>query len=247
MRKIRENLRGYGGLVAMTTLTAPGEEVGLVWDRARCSHGTDEPCSGRKGCRVKAGAAELWNRESRKWWRELNRIAKQHADRHLRTLGRERRGGLLAYSWELQKRGIWHLHIVLGMHSAPEREWAKVYVETLRRVGPVKGFGFVDAKPLEKPQEARRVASYLSKYLAKWQPDGSVAVSETVTAAGRTLLNYVSRDLTTLTGCTMRALRNARLVWASREGLVDELRFNPGELLVAIALTDRRPLPARGP
>jgi hypothetical protein len=117
----------------------------------------------------------------------------------------------------------------------------------LRRLGPAKGFGFVDAKPLEKPQEARRVASYLSKYLAKWQPDGSVAVSETVTAAGRTLLNYVSRDLTTVTGCTMRALRNARLVWASREGFVDELRFKPGELLVAIALTDRRPLPARGP
>jgi hypothetical protein len=247
MRKIRENLRGYGGLVAMTTLTPPGEEVGLVWDRARCSHSTDEPCSGRKGCRVEAGAAELWNRESRKWWRELNRIAKQHADRHLRALGHERRGGLLAYSWELQKRGVWHLHIVLGMHTAPEREWARVYVETLRRVGPAKGFGFVDAKPLEKPQEARRVASYMSKYLAKWQPDGSVAVSETVTAAGRTLLNYVSRDLTTLTGCTMRALRNARLVWASREGFVDELRFNPGELLVAIALTDRRPLPARGP
>jgi len=57
----------------------------------------------------------------------------------------------------------------------------------------------------------------------------------------------VNRDLTGLTGCTMRALRNARLVWAAREGFVDELRFSPGELMVAIALTDRRPLPARGP
>lgn len=93
-----------------------------------------------------------------------------------------------------------------------------MYVETLRKVGPAKGFGFVDVKPLECPQEARRVAGYLSKYLAKWQPDGSVVVSETVTAAGRTLLNYVNRDLTTLTGCTMRALRNARLVWVARRG-----------------------------
>jgi hypothetical protein len=49
-----------------------------------------------------------------------------------------------------------------------------------------------------------------------------------VTAAGRTLLTYVSRDLTALTGCTMRALRNARLVWAVREGHIDELRFAPG-------------------
>jgi hypothetical protein len=247
MRKLRENLRGYGGLVSMTTLTAPGEETGLVWDTASCSHALGEKCSGRKGCRVVAGAASAWNAASRTSWRELNRIAKQRADRRLRAVGHEKRGGLLAYSWELQKRGVWHLHIVLGMQTAPEREWARAYVEALRSVGPAKGFGFVDAKPLERPQEARRVASYLSKYLAKWQPDGTIVVSETVTAAGRTLLNYVSRDLTTLTGCTMRALRNARLVWAAREGYIDELRVKPGELLVAIALMDRRPLPARGP
>jgi len=247
MRKLRENLRGYGGLVCMTTVTAPGEEVGLIWDRARCSHPADERCSGRKGCRVIQSAADIWNRDSRKGWRELNRIAKQHADRRLKLLGHTKRGGFLAYSWEMQKRGVWHLHVVLGMQTAPEREWARVYVETLRKVGPAKGFGFVDAKPLERPQEARRVAGYLSKYLAKWQPDGTVVVSETVTAAGRTLLTYVNRDLTTLTGCTMRALRNARLVWAAREGYIDELRFQPGELLPAIALLDRRPLPARGP
>jgi hypothetical protein len=179
MRKLRENLRGYGGLVAMTTLTAPGEEAGLVWDTERCTHAPGEACSGRKGRRVVEAAAELWNRESRKWWRELNRIAKQHADRRLRALGYEKRGGLLAYSWELQKRGVWHLHIVLGMQTAPEREWAPAYVEALREVGPAKGFGFVDAKPLERPEEARRAAGYLSKYLAKWQPDGTVVVSET--------------------------------------------------------------------
>jgi hypothetical protein len=247
MRKLRENLRSYAGLVVMTTVTAPGEEGSLVWDKTLCAHAVGEPCSGRKGCRVVPGAAELLNRESRKWWRELNRIAKQHADRRLRALGYEKRGGLLAYTWEMQKRGVWHLHIVLAMQTAPEREWARAYVEALRQVGPSKGFGFVDAKPLETPQEARRVAGYLSKYLAKWQPDGTIVVSETVTAAGRTLLNYVSRDLTQMTGCTMRALRNARLVWAAREGHVDELGFAPGELLVALALLDRRPRPARGP
>jgi len=34
MRKTRENLTVYGGLVAMTTVTAPGEASGLVWDRS---------------------------------------------------------------------------------------------------------------------------------------------------------------------------------------------------------------------
>jgi hypothetical protein len=112
------------------------------------------------------------------WWRELNRIAKQHADRRLRALGYEKRGGLLAYSWEMQRRGVWHLHIVLGMQTAPEREWARTYVETLRSIGPSKGFGFVDAKPLETPREARRVAGYLSKYLAKWRPSLAAANSQ---------------------------------------------------------------------
>lgn len=36
MRKTRENLDVYGGLVAMTSVTAPGQDAGLVWDRARC-------------------------------------------------------------------------------------------------------------------------------------------------------------------------------------------------------------------
>lgn len=247
MRKLRENLRAYGGLVSMTTVTAPGEEAGLVWDRAHCSHPPGEACSGRKGCRVVQGAADLWNESSHKWWSELNRIAKQHADRRLRALGYEKRGGLLAYGWEMQKRGVWHLHIVLGMQTAPEREWARAYVEALRTIGPSKGFGWVDEKPLKRPREATRGAWYLSKYLAKWHADGTFEVSETVTAAGRTLLTYVNRDLTTLTGCTMRALRNSRLVWAFREGHLDELRFAPGELLVAIALVDRLSLPARGP
>ena len=139
------------------------------------------------------------------------------------------------------------MHIVLGMQTPVEREWAREYVSALRRVGQSKGFGFVDVKPLERPQEAGRVAGYLSKYLAKWQPDGSLELSETVMAAGRTLLHYVNRDLTALTGCTMRALRNARLVWAVRAGYLDELQLSPANLASAAALLDRRPLPVRGP
>ena len=43
------------------------------------------------------------------------------------------------------------------------------------------------------------------------------------------------------------ARRLARLVWAHRESHISEFAARPGDLLVAIALLDRRPLPARGP
>jgi hypothetical protein len=52
MRKNRENLRTYGGLAAMCTLTPPGVDAGLAWDRSRCTHRPDEGCGQRFGCNV---------------------------------------------------------------------------------------------------------------------------------------------------------------------------------------------------
>lgn len=95
MRKIRENLRAYGGLTCAIAITAPGEEAGLVWDRSLCTHAAGEKCSGRKGCRVVDGAAAIWNEHSRAWWRELNRVCKQRADRKIHRLGAEKKLGLL--------------------------------------------------------------------------------------------------------------------------------------------------------
>jgi hypothetical protein len=246
MRKIRVNLREYGGLSCVIAVTAPGEESGLVWDRGECSHAPDERCSGRKGCRVVEAAAEIWNEASRSWWRELNRICKQRADRAIRRLGASNKGGVLMYEWELQMRGVWHLHVVLGMETAIERAWAFEYVKALHEVGPVKGFGFIDRKPLHSPQPAEQSARYLSKYLAKWRPDRSLEITQTVMSAGRTLLNYVSRRLTARSGCTMRALRNVRLVWAWRESLIPNHGLDPFEFLVALALLERS-IPARAP
>ena len=57
MRKIRENLRVYGGLACMCRLTAPGEAAGLTWDRSRCTqsngrlHGSHGSAS-RRGLRA---------------------------------------------------------------------------------------------------------------------------------------------------------------------------------------------------
>jgi hypothetical protein len=52
MRPHRENLRAYYGLAAMGTLTAPGVDAGLVWDRSQCKHGPDDRCGKPHGCKV---------------------------------------------------------------------------------------------------------------------------------------------------------------------------------------------------
>jgi hypothetical protein len=246
MRKIRVNLGAYGGFSCVVAVTAPGEDAGLVWDRSQCRHKPGQRCSGPRGCRVEDAAAKAWNDASRRWWRELNRICKQRADRATRRFGARASGGILMYEWELQKRGVWHLHLVLGMETAIERVWTFAYVEALCEVAPAKGFGFIDRKPLHSPQPAERSARYLSKYLAKWREDGSFEITETVKSAGRTLLSYVSRNLTATSGCTMRALRNVRLVWAWREGHIAEHALDPVEFLVALTLLEQS-ITARAP
>jgi hypothetical protein len=138
MRKNRENLRTYGGLAAMCTLTPPGIDAGLVWDLPQCQHNPDERCGKRFGCKVVPEAAALWNEHSRGWWRELNRICKQRADRAVKRLGHDAKGGLLLYQWELQKRGVWHLHFVLGLETAVEQVWAYEYVAAMRELAPRK-------------------------------------------------------------------------------------------------------------
>jgi hypothetical protein len=247
MRKIRENLREYGGLVAMCTLTAPGEEAGLIWDRDQCIHAVGVRCSGKFGCRVLSEAAELWNHESRGWWRELNRRSKLRADRAVERLGHDYKGGLLMYEWELQRRGVWHLHFILGMETAVERAWAFEYVSAMRELGPAWMFGFVDSKPLRSPQPAERASGYLSKYLAKRTEDGSMEVTATVLTAGRTLLTYVSRKLTAGSGITMRVLRDVRLAWAWREGYIPAEALDAFDLMHALCLLERLSAPPRAP
>jgi hypothetical protein len=187
------------------------------------------------------------DRHSRAWWRELNRVCKQRADRAVSRLGYDRKGGLLLYEWELQRRGVWHLHFVVGLETAVERAWALEYVRAMRVLAPTKGFGFVDAKPLQHPEPAERVARYLSKYLAKWRPDGSMEITETVTAAGRTLLNYVSRNLTGKSGVTMRALRDVRIAWAWTQGLLPSDVLNPWDLVISVCMLEQFRRPARAP
>jgi len=165
----------------------------------------------------------------------------------VKRLGHDEKGGLLLSQWDLQKRGVWHLHFVLGLETAVEKVWAYEYVAAMRELAPRKGFGFVDGKPLRRPEPAERTANYLSKYLAKWKNDGSCEVTETFLAAGRSYLNYVNRKLTARSRCTMRNLRMARTRWAWLSGLIEDPGLDPWDELVAVCLLDRRPVPSRGP
>ncbi len=151
------------------------------------------------------------------------------------------------YEWELQMRGVWHLHVVLGMER---RSSARGRTSTWRRCRnwlSQRASAGLTGKPLRAPRPAEQAANYLSKYLAKWQPDGSLELTETVKSAGPTLLNYVSRKLTAKSGCTMRNLRIARIVWAWLSGLIEDPGLDPWDELVAVCLLDRLPVPVRGP
>jgi hypothetical protein len=133
------------------------------------------------------------------------------------------------------------------MGTGLERVWAFEYVAAMRELAPAWCFGFVDARPLRSPQPAERASGYLSKYLAKWSDDGSMEVMETVMAADRTLLNFVSRRLTARSEVTLRVLRDVRLAWAWREGHLPAEVLDPFELLHALCLLERFSAPSRGP
>jgi len=68
-----------------------------------------------------------------------------------------------------------------------------------------------------------------------------MAITENVLAGDLPrLVVFVSRELTQRTGCTMRNLRNARRLWAAREGYVPHGRFSLEEWLAAAAMLDAR-------
>ena len=95
--------------VRLLTVTAPGEDAGLSWDEDVCAHLGPHRHSGPLGCRVKAAPALAWNRLAPVWWRTLHHEASQAT---LRRTGRRPR--LLIRPWELQQRGMPHVHPVVG-------------------------------------------------------------------------------------------------------------------------------------
>ncbi len=85
-----------------------------------------------------------------------------------------------------------------------------------------------------------QAAAYLSSYFANGR-GRKMAITENVLAGDLPrLVVFVSRDLTSQTGCTMRSLRMARRLWAAREGLTDFPRLTLRDWLMAAAMLSRR-------
>jgi hypothetical protein len=198
--------------VALVTITAPGEDAGLVWDRTRCTHPSDERCSGPKGCRVLAGAAETWNAQAERSWGQLHRAAAQIARRRCGP------GSLVAAKvWETQERGVLHLHLVVPSALGIERARLDAYVDALERHRERHGFGWVSVRHrFDGKASGARAAGYCAKYVGK-AAGVEMAVRRPV---------YVGSFLTQAVGLTMRFLRWRRFfwcVWGIRPG-ADELR-----------------------
>ncbi|HVN61917.1 MAG TPA: hypothetical protein VMT59_11670 [Gaiellaceae bacterium] len=140
--------------------------------------------------------------------------------------------------WEKQKRGLAHVHGVVSVETMEHRRWAEAYITALREMAPRYGFGFVDGwhKVGRKFWPGVQAAAYLSSYFAGGR-GRKMAITDNVLAGDLPrLVVFVGRDLTALTGCTMRNLRNSRRLWASRQNLAEPPRCSYVEWLAAASL-----------
>lgn len=192
--------------VLLLTVTGPGEDAGLVWDATVCADKGPHRHSGTAGCKVVAAAAATWNAHAPSWWSELHRQASQAAHR---TSGR--RPVVLVRPWELQRRGILHVHPLLGYSTPAERAAADAYQRELAERAARHGFGYVDRK--RQVREPRAAAAYLSSYFVAGKK-GKMTLREAVTNRSMPLsIVYVRPELSQRSGVTMRTLRLRRYAW----------------------------------
>lgn len=223
-RKLLANTEAYGGSVALVTVTAPGSQ--------QLPDGT---------------AMMRWNRTAPVRWRNLHRAASQIARR------RHGRFSLVAWTWEYQRRGALHKHVIVGVESARELAAAHTYVDALHQLRERHGFGFVDrgrkhgGKRSLEVIPGDRAGRYVAKYLSPLGEDGKPTLSETVLRDDvPPLVAHVSRELTSRTGVTMRGLRRLRYVFvlAREAGVhVSRIDLQTGEIHAGYA----SPARARAP
>jgi len=188
--------------------------------------------------------ARTFNQSAGKRWSELHRAAKVRADRATGWKGK-----LLARVWEKQKRGLAHVHGVISVSSPAELAWAKAYVEAVRDLSEAKGFGFVDGwhKIGRKFWPGDQAGAYLSSYFVSGRGQKAPITENVLAGDLPRLVVFIGRDLTSVTGCTMRNLRKARKLWAWREGLLAAHGLSDGDLVAAARLLAWRHSPARAP
>lgn len=178
----------------------------LPWDREHCRALGNHRCSGDLGCRVDPEAAKAWNETAPTRWSDLHRRAYQQVQREL-----GRAPWMLARVFEMQHRGVLHVHPVLAYGSFVERRAADRYLDLVNELAPHYGFGFTERKRRVMP--ARAAAAYLSSYFVTGKKE-KITLQKSVLSEGmpRSII-HISVKLTQQTGCTMRELRFRRFVW----------------------------------
>lgn len=189
----------------MGSFTAPGSAK-LPFDRSRCTHDPTVKCSGTRGCRVEDQVAANWNLAMPKVWRELHRRAytktvRRFGSGHLRMVLRV---------FELQKRGVLHVHPVFAYETPGQRAAVDFYFATIVPLATAYGFGNQHEEITLNRMEA---AAYLSSYFASGSKS-KLHLTEAVKSneMPRSII-HVSVDLTMRTGITMRNLRYRRMLW----------------------------------
>jgi hypothetical protein len=200
-RVLRDNLGCFAdgtGKVLFCTLTPPGDRR-LPWDKSRCEVRRPHACRGELGCRVVPGPARTFNRSAQYAFSDVHRAASARATRSTGM-----KPWLLARVWELQKRGLLHVHLVVAAGTKIQRACASAYYRALAELAATHGFGFT-SRQIQSPEWA---AHYCGKDLARTarSPD-----------APRRIV-HVSRALLRETGSTVRACRQRRADYRAREG-----------------------------
>jgi hypothetical protein len=244
---IRRALETHGGPFLVIAVTQGHRPA--WWDCDGSGH-PDHPCSGERGCKVEPDIAERENEAFPTRRRALINDARTYALRAMRRAGYELDPSacLLVQTLEPQQRGLDHVHLVLGHCTKLEKAFARFFVNALDRKSAAHGLGFVDGykralwkqRQYQGPEQAGRVARYLSKYLSK-----EAAGDWLRTKAGQRVF-YVAPWLGRAAGASMRLARLARIVWAASRGLVPM----PGikdEDREAVAAFIRGPTAARAP
>ena len=127
---------------------------------------------------------------------------------------------------------------VLSVSTPAELGWAEVYVTALAELAPSKGFGFVDRweRVRTKIKPGIEAAAYLSGYFVKGKGRKASLTENVQDPDLPRLLVFIGRGLTAQTACTMRNLRLARRIWASRAGVAAPPRLTLDEWLAATQL-----------
>lgn len=197
------------GAVGLVTVTAPGRDR-FSWGPAGSF---DNPAEQRRE----------WNRQVRRNWRRLHLKASRPVRELARSNGIVWR--LLYRSWEYQKRGLLHVHLVVPAHTDYHRACSELYLSRLWAYARSYDFGYVlGGDKRERPgwhrcptlaiANAQEAARYVCKYVASIGHGKDSMATVAQRAAKRGSVLYVGLDLLRESGVTMTTLKARRRVYS---------------------------------